>query len=161
MFSCRVRPEIDPVKAADIRDAIAGLIVWIPRLLAIVPFIAVLVGLWKAHRVVAETMALAPARQASAQIWTLLTLDLLFAAAFFVFLVSRRILAGKMSNAAQNVLPAAYIAIVTALFFASFVRPFFPADIAPRAAIVPLMFGSFVFTGTFLAWVSHKICVPR
>ncbi len=71
MFSCRVRPEIDPVKAADIRDAIAGLIVWIPRCLAIVPFIAVLVGLWKAHRVVAETTALAPARQASAQIWTL------------------------------------------------------------------------------------------
>ncbi len=160
MFSCRVRPEIDSTKAADIKDAIAGLIDWIPRLLAIVPFIAVLVGLWKAHRVVAETMALAPARQASAQIWTLFWLDLLFAAAFFAFLVWRRIWAGKMSKAVRHGLPVVYIAVVTVLFFASFVRPFFPADIAPRAAIVPLMFGSFVFAGTFLAWVSHKICVP-
>jgi hypothetical protein len=38
--------------------------------------------------------------------------------------------------------------------------PFLPADLAPRAAIVPLLLGSFVFIGTFLAWASHKICVP-
>jgi len=32
--------------------------VWIPRLLSVVPYFAVLVGLWKAHGVVAQTMAL-------------------------------------------------------------------------------------------------------
>ena len=160
MFSCRIRREINPTIAAAVKDEIEGFIDWIPRLLAIVPFAAVLIGLWKAHKVVAETMALAPAQRAAGQIWTLFWLDLFFGAAFFAFLVWRRFATRKMTMWRLNVFAWLYMAIVTALFLASATRPFFPADIAPRAAIVPLMFGSFVFVATFLAWIGHKFCFP-
>ena len=65
-----------------------------------------------------------------------------------------------MSTRVAKALAIAYVAIVSLLFIASLMRPFVPADLAPRAAIVPLLFGSFVFIATFLAWASHKICIP-
>ena len=49
MFSCRVRAEIDHRRAAEVRRELKRPIEWIPRLLAAVPFAAVLIGLWKAH----------------------------------------------------------------------------------------------------------------
>ena len=160
MFSRRIRAETDPAKAAAVKKRLRGSIDWIPRGLAVVPYIAVLIGLWKAHRVVADTMALAPARQAFAQILTLVGLDVLSAAVFVAFLLGRRVWFRNMSTAIVNGLAWTYILIVTALFLASVIRPFFPADIAPRAAIVPLVFGSFVFAATYLAWASHKTGIP-
>jgi hypothetical protein len=160
MFSCRVRPEIAPSAFVEVRRDLRGWIDWIPRLLAVVPFAAVLIGLGKAYWVVAQTPALAPARQAATQIYVLAALDLLIAAIFLWFLWGRRILARRMSNEVSLAMAAVYVVVISALFFASLIRPFFPADIAPRAGIVPLMFGSFVFIATFLAWAGQKICLP-
>ena len=133
---------------------------WIPRLLAAVPFAAVLIGLWKAYAVVARTPALETARGASGQILVLAGLDIAIGAAFIAFLWSRRILTKRMSTQVGLALAIAYAIAVTALFVASVARPFFPADIAPRAATVPLLMGGFVFLGTYLAWLAHKYCVP-
>ena len=43
MFSCRVRPEIDPRKDLEVRRDLKLSIGWIPRLLAAVPFATVLI----------------------------------------------------------------------------------------------------------------------
>ena len=160
MFSCRVRAEVDPRKALEVRRDLKGAIKWIPRLLAALPFAAVLIGLWKAHAVVAQTMALEPARNASGQILVLAGLDILIGAAFIAFLDTRRFLTRRMSTRVGAALAIAYAVAVTGLFVASLARPFFPADIAPRAATVPLLMGGFVFLGTYLAWLAHKYCIP-
>jgi hypothetical protein len=160
MFSCRVRADIAPRRITEVRKELSWWIDWIPRFLAAVPFISVLVGLWKAYGVVAQTMGLAPSRDAATQIHILAVLDLAIGLIFLAFLWSRRILTRKMSARVAKALAIAYVAIVSLLFIASLMRPFVPADLAPRAAIVPLLFGSFVFIATFLAWASHKICIP-
>jgi hypothetical protein len=160
MFSCRVRGDVAPQAIEELRKDLRWWIDWIPRFLAAIPFLAVLVGLWVAYGVVAQTQGLAPSRTAAPQIYTLAVLDVAVGLIFLAFLWWRRILTKKMSMRVAQTLAIAYGIIVSALFFASVVWPFFPADIAPRAAIVPLLFGSFVFMATFLAWASHKICVP-
>jgi hypothetical protein len=161
MFSCRVRAQIPRHKVPEIKKDLKGWIDWIPRLIAVVPFVAVLIGLWKAHQVVALTPALTPAREAATQIYVLGGLDILFAVIFVCFLWGRRrFLASRMSDKTSWALAAFYVVVISTLFLASLFRPFFPADIAPRANIVPLLFGSFLFIATFLAWAGQKICVP-
>ncbi len=160
MFSCRVRPEIDQGRVSEVRRDLRGWIEWIPRLLAVIPFVAVLIGLWKGYQVVAQTPALAPAREAATQIDVLAGLDILSAAIFVWFLWGRRFLTRRMSNRVSLAMAAVYVVVISALFFASLVRPFFPADVAPRAGIVPLLFGSFVFLATFVAWAGHRFCFP-
>ena len=54
MVSGRLRDDVDAAWLTDIRRALEGPIDWIPRILAMVPFAAVLVGLWTAYHVVAE-----------------------------------------------------------------------------------------------------------
>ena len=160
MFSCRVRADIAPHKIAEIRKDLRWWIDWIPRWLAAVPFLAVLIGLWTAHSVVAQTPALPSADEAATQIYFLAGLDIAIGLVFLVFLWRRRILAKRLSSRVASALAWSYMAIVSLLFVASLTRPLLPADLAQRAAIVPLLLGCFVFFGTFLAWASHKICVP-
>ncbi len=160
MVSGRLRGEVDAAWLTDIRRDLEGLIDWTPRILAIVPFAAVLVGLWTAYHVVAGTPALAPARAAAGQIEVLAILDVVIGAVFFVFLWRRKFLTRRMSDASANALAAAYVVVVTAFFVAAVARPFLPADVAPRAAIVPVLFGGFVFFGTWLAWLGHKYSTP-
>jgi hypothetical protein len=160
MYSCRVRDEISQRTVHEVRRDLKRSIVWVPRLLAVVPFVAVLVGLYKAHAVVARAMALETAQGASRQILALAVLDILIGAAFLAFLTSRRILTRRMSEHLGRALAFVYAGFVTALFVVSVFRPFFLADAAPRAATVPLLMGGFVFLATFLAWLAHKYCVP-
>ncbi len=160
MVSGRLRDDVDADWLTDIRRALEGPIAWTPRILAIVPFAAVLVGLWTAYQVVARTPALAPARAAAGQIAILAVLDVLIGAIFFVFLWRRKFLTRRMSDAFANALAAGYVVVVTAFFVAAVARPFLPADVAPRAAIVPVLFGGFVFFGTWLAWLGHKVSTP-
>src|SRR5271166_570266 len=60
----------------------------------------------------------------------------------------------------QTVTAIMYVMIVTVIFIVSYGHPFFPSDVAPRACVVPIVFGSFVFIGTFLAWLGSKISMP-
>ena len=160
MVSGRLRDDVDAAWLADIRRDLKGPIDWTPRLLAMVPFAAVLIGLWTAYQVVVEMPALAPARAAAGQIGILAILDVVIGAIFFVFLWRRKILSHRMSHAFANALAAVYVAVVTVFFVAAMARPFLPADLAPRAAIVPVLFGGFVFFGTWLAWLGHKFSTP-
>ncbi len=160
MVSGRLRDDVDAPWLADIRSELRGPIDWIPRLLAMVPFAAVLVGLWTAYHIVAKTPALAPARAAAGQIVILAALDVVIGALFLVFLWRRKFLTRRMSDASANALAAAYVVVVTAFLIAAVARPFLPADLAPRAAIVPVLFGGFVFLGTWLAWLGHKLSTP-
>ena len=143
MFSCRVRGEVDHRRTAQVRRELKQPMEWIPRLLAAVPFAAVLIGLWKGYAVVARTPALETARGASGQILVLAGLDIAIGAAFIAFLWSCQILTKRMSTQVGLALAIAYAIAVTALFVASVARPFLPADIAPRAATVPLLMGGF------------------
>ena len=90
MFSCRVRADIAPRRITEVRKELSWWIDWIPRFLAAVPFISVLVGLWKAWGVVAQTKGLAPARDAATQIYILAALDLGIGFIFLAFLWSRQ-----------------------------------------------------------------------
>ncbi len=105
-------------------------------------------------------MALEPAQSASRQILVLAGLDVLIGAAFLAFLWSRKILTRRMSVEVGMALAIAYALVITALFVTSVAKPFFPADVAPRAATLPLLMGGFVFLGTWLAWLAHRFCVP-
>ncbi len=160
MVSGRLRDDVDATWLTDIRNELEGPIDWIPRILAMVPFAAVLIGLSTAYQVVAGTPALAPARAAAKQIATLAVLDVVLGAVFLIFLWRRQGLIRQMSDASSNVLAGAYAVVVTAFFVAAVARPFLPADIAPRAAIVPVLFGGFVFMGTWLAWLGHRFSTP-
>ena len=160
MLSGRLRDDVDAEWLVDVRRELRGPIDWIPRILAMVPFAAVLVGLWTAYQVVMRTPALEPARAATGQIRILAMVDVLIAAIFFGFLWGRRILTRRMSSRVANALAAAYVVVVTAFLVAAVARPFLPADIAPRAAIVPVLFGGFVFLGTWLAWLGHRYSTP-
>ena len=160
MFSGRVRPEIDEARRREVKTALKGWIDWIPRILAMVPFIAVLAGLWNAWKVVARTPALQPSQEAARQIVALAVMDVAVALIFLFFLWRRRILTSRMSATASNALALVYFVVVTAFFAAAVGWPFLPADVAPRAAIVPVLFGGFVFVGTFLAWFGHKVSLP-
>ena len=101
-------------------------------------------------------MALETAQAASRQILVLVALNVVIGLAFLAFLLSRHVVTKGMPAALGLALAILYMLVVTALFVASVARPFFPADVAPRAATVPLLMGGFVFFGTYLAWLAHK-----
>ncbi len=158
----------------------------LPRVLGAFPFLAVLIGLWKAYSVVKDTQALEPAAAAQEQIVVLLFLDIFFLFVFELFLWKRKRLVnslGEMSwRSLRRTAPklrdkvpedldkfmkfvshaAIWISVSlsAAIFALSFFAPAFLAQIAPRALIVPFLFGSLVFVGAVLAWLSDRYGLP-
>jgi hypothetical protein len=108
--------DITARKIAEVRGDLRWWIDWIPRWLAAVPFLAVLIGLWKAYGVVAQTPALAPAAAAATQIYILAGLDIAIGLIFLVFLWWRRILTKRMSNQVAVALALIYALIISSCF---------------------------------------------
>lgn len=174
----------DELKA--VKTELKFCIEWLPRALGVFPYLAVLIGLWKAYHVVKDTQALEPAVAAQWQILTLLLLDLSFLAIFVQFLRIRKqvvhILGEKSWRVLRRAAPALRnrvpmdlekfmkfvsdaaiwisVSLSAAIFAFSFFAPAFQAEIAPRALIVPFLFGSLVFVGAILAWLSDRWGVP-
>jgi len=160
MFACRARAEIDPQTVDDVHVQLHWWIKAVPRILAMVPFAGVLVGLWRAHAVVATTLALPSAQEAATQIRILGVLDLVIGGLFLWFLVQRDVLTIRMSYRLSEGLAFGSAAIITLFFIAAVALPFFVADVAPRASIIPVLLGSFIFGATYVAWVGHRVCIP-
>ena len=160
MVSGRLRQDVVKARRRLVRRRLRRCIDWIPRLLAMVPFLAVLAGLWNASEVVGRTQAFESSRDALGQIKILAVADVAIGLIFLVFLWGRRIFARGMSRRLANGIAVAYFLVVTAFFLAAVARPFLPADLAPRAAIVPVLLGGFVFLGSWLAWLGHKSSLP-
>jgi hypothetical protein len=176
MFSRRVRGSLDPrdiaASEAAIRADLKNWIDWVPRILGMLPFLAVLIGLWKTYDLVAKTQSLEPSFETSRQVIILTVCTLFVAALFMIFLVIRRPMIAKFearrSAATRSLIRIdifTLVAIVSALaitflFLCCYFDPAFAADIAPRAVIVPCLFGSTVFIGTFLAWGGDRVGFP-
>jgi len=173
MIPARLRKALDDAPDCEgrvarelrrIREDMAGWLTWTPRVLGATPFLAVLIGLYKSSRVVADTQAALPASaDAYWQIVVLTALDLVIGAGFVGFLLVRKKLFARSLGSSARL--ASFVALASALvisaaFFFSYFAPFYQAGLAPRALIVPFLFGSLVFIAAALAWASDLFGAP-
>lgn len=160
MFPYRLRKKIDLRVVSETSSELRTLINYIPRFLGIAPFLVVLIGLSEAYRLAVHAKALPSAREACNQILVLAAIDLMVALLFSQIMYFGRVVTSTIRYEIQTVTAIMYVMIVTVIFIVSYGHPFFPSDAAPRACVVPIVFGSFVFIGTFLAWLGSKISMP-
>lgn len=145
---------------AYVRRQMSGFIEWTPRFLGSLPFAAIFIGLFKSYLVAAETQAaLAPSAAAVVQIAILVLLNALFLAGFVIFVIYRRRLFAMRDRFAGALAIVSALA-VTVFFFLSYFAPFHQAGLAPRALVVPFLFGSLVFIGALLSWLSDLYGLP-
>jgi hypothetical protein len=143
-----------------IRREIGCCIKWTPRVLGSLPFVAVFVGLYKSYEVAAQTQAaLAPSAAAVVQLYVLILLNAAFLAGFVIFVIYRQQFF-TMSVRWARVLAIVSALAVTVFFFLSYFAPFLQAGIAPRALVVPFLFGSLVFVGAALSWLGDFLGLP-
>ncbi|WP_281806148.1 hypothetical protein [Methylocystis echinoides] len=82
-----------------------------------------------------------------------------FVAGFVVFVIYRQRIF-TMSGRSAEVLAVASALAVTVFFILSYFAPFLQAGIAPRALVVPFLFGSLVFLGAALSWLGDLVGLP-
>jgi hypothetical protein len=145
------------------------LIQWTPRIVALLPFVAILLGIWGAWDALSGAGALPQAVEARGQLKFLIALDLVTAALFFAFVVYRQPLLQRAEDRLNARRPDTdqrrkteialewfyrFSAVLTLLVFV--VAYFWPevlADRAPRAMLTPLLLGSLVL---FLGWIARE-----
>ncbi len=146
---------------ADVKKELEPLIDWIPRLLGAAPFLAVYFGLYRAYQVVGDAQAFQPAVEARIQIFLLGLLNFVVGGLFLLFVWKRRkLLLNRFSGRALLIAAWVSFAATLAIFFVSYFAPAFQSHIAPRALIVPFLFGSLVLFATLLAWLSERYGLP-
>ncbi len=146
----------------DVYDRYRGLIDWTPRILGLLPFFAVAIGLLGAGASIANASILPEATATQNQIWALLLLDALTAALFLYFVVfMRRDMARRMAATIDLERLAMVSLYATGFFFLlALVWPFGLADHAPRALLVPFLFGSLVLAGSWLVKKGYQTGAP-
>jgi hypothetical protein len=153
----------------DLRRRHAFLIEWMPRLVALLPFVAVLFGLWGAWDALEGAGALPQAVEARTQLNFLFVLNLITASLFFAFLVYRQPLLQRAQDQidarrpntdrrrkTETALEWFYrvSAVLTLLvFIVAYFWPEVLANRAPRAMLTPLLLGSLVL---FLGWIARE-----
>lgn len=157
MIPYRVRSEMSEDQIRELRDSVWGryentFIGWTPRLLGLLPFVAVAIGIFGARCAIADAEALPEATATQTQIWALLLLDALTAASFLYFVVAqRRNLAKRLATKIDLERLARFSLYATSSFFLlALVWPFGLADHAPRALLVPFLLGSLVLAASWL-----------
>jgi hypothetical protein len=161
--------------STDVRKKYAREILWIPRLLGVTPFLAVAVGLISAESIVKKTLAFDPSASAYRQIMTLYVCDLVTLLLFAWFILKRRRLAEAIPGMARKLVKGAnasddetilrgllIVSLIgsTLLYVGAYVCPFLPAETAPRALVVPFLFGSLVLFASLLAQLGLKSGFP-
>ena len=157
--------------AQQLRDEIsreyAGEIRWIPRILGVLPFAAVAIGLYKADEIVTHTITFKTSAAAHRQILTLYGLDFLAFCLFVWFLFKRREIvsrierfAGRRGASLSNALVVFSLIASTLLFVGAYICPFLPGITAPRAVLVPFLFGSLVLFASFLVHLGSLAGLP-
>jgi hypothetical protein len=159
----------------DIRDRHRFLITWVPRLLGLIPFAAVAIGLYKAHETVRGAGLLPEGIDAQNLAVKLGCIDAVAAIAFLVFVIFRKQLVARSIRRINRRRPASggdpgtrYMQtlvrgslVVTVLVFAvAYFAPIFIGVGWPRAALVPVLFGILVLPLAWIARCSHKDGVP-
>jgi hypothetical protein len=147
--------DLDSIKAQ-----LATLMQWTPRVLGVLPFVAVYFGLYRAYRVVGDAQAFEAARDARTQIFILAALNLFVGLLFLSFVKNRRGLMRRFSPRALLIATIISFVATIVIFFLSYFAPAFQSLIAPRALIVPFLFGSLVLFATLLVWFSERVGVP-
>lgn len=148
----------------------------VPRLLGLAPFAAVAIGLWKAYWVVGDVDGLETAFDAKVQIFFLTGLDLVVGYLFYRFVRSRgdildvivstfaarrgKELSEEFRNQIYLFLANFCLIVTVLIYLAAYTWPFVLAAAAPRAMVVPFLFGSLVLFAGWLARMAEKTGVP-
>jgi hypothetical protein len=158
----------------QVRGEMSLAIRWVPRLLALAPFIAVALGLYGCDQSMATAAGLHEVKRARGQILFIGIGDALAALAFIAFIVMRQPLIAAWARRAELRadggerrvrsaldLFARLSLIGTALFFfAAYLRPHELAALTDRALLIPFLFGSLVLALSLLARLGHKAGWP-
>ena len=176
LVSVRMRRRLPQAAADALYKEYSGLIAWTPRLLGMVPFVAVALGLWFADRAMDGALALQEADEAHKQIRWLNFANLVTAALFFAFVVFRRRAIRMIKqridersgdeSAADKVdvhlgrFAAISLVGTTLIFLLAYVRPDWLAFVFPRALLIPFLFGSLVLIFSWLVRLGYKTGLP-
>ncbi len=153
-----------------LREELACAIKWVPRMLGLVPFAAVAIGLHECAASMDQARALEQSQQAHSQILWLQAGNALAAAGFAAFVIWRQPLLGWLADHAElrnfggreqvkrHLSRFAQFSLVfTALFFvAAYLRPHELAALTDRALLIPFLFGSLVLVLSLLARRGHE-----
>ena len=145
------------------------LIKWTPRIIALLPFVAILFGLRGAWDALDGAGALPQAVEARTQLKFLFALDVMTAALFLAFVVYRQPLLKRAqarldarrpntdqrrkSEIALEWFYRVSAALTLLVFFVAYFWPELLADRFPRAMLAPLLLGSLVL---FLGWIARE-----
>ena len=160
----------------NLRKEMAGLIEWLPRILGLMPFVAVGLGLYFAYHAMDGAGALLDAERARRQIVMLGFADAITAALFVVFVYYRRpwldrlkmhfdgprqTRAGKGPAELMLAVFSYFSLVVTALaFLVAYFWPHALATAIPRALLAPYLFGSLVLVLSLLVRLGYRWGVP-
>jgi hypothetical protein len=202
----------------QIREDYRCELLWLPRLLGCLPFVAVLCGLWRSNAALEGTLEFEPSFAAREQVLWLYGFTTFVLLGFLVFVVKRRSLIAKetwrtwklfaivvimfsivnlMIYLFLDYLPSLkdyvgprrvanlmklslllFVAIIFVqargirnvarysigltllIFFGAYKWPFLLADFAPRACVVPFLFGSLVLFGGWLVRIGARVGFP-
>ena len=167
----RTMPAADLEALEDsLRGELAPAIRWTPRVLGLLPFVAVAVGLYFCDAAMASARDLDEVNRARAQIAWIGVGDAVAALAFAALVTWRGDLIAWLTHAAErrtrngavrmeralDVFARASL-IGTALFFvAAYLRPHELADVFDRALLIPFLLGSLVLALSLLARLGHE-----
>ena len=173
----RALPEVELERLlASLRTELAGVILWLPRLLGILPFVAVGLGLWFADRAMDGALVLPDAARAHDQIFWLLVANVIVGALFIAFVIVRRPMLARaiarsegprglhpgQGRMEKNLVFLARLSIAgTALvFLVAYFCPHWLSAHIPRAMLIPFLFGSPVLSLSLLARYGDRCGFP-
>lgn len=178
LIPIQVRRTLPPAELDDLeralREELRWAILWTPRLLGLVPFAAVALGLRACDASMDAARALDEAKRAHAQIALVGAGNAIAAILFAVFVIWRRYLlaflarradlrfqdgAARMDRALGRFETASLLG-TAALFALAYARPHELADVFDRALLIPLLFGSLVLSLSLLARLGHRAGWP-
>src|SRR5271166_1442638 len=159
-----------------LRQEMAGLIVWLPRLLGVLPFVAIGLGLFFADRAIDGARALPVAARTHSQLLWLGGTDFVIGALFIAFVYWRRPLIARMERRldrpegatsrvgrTQSLLHdfTVFSLGATALaFVVAYLWPHALATAIPRALLAPFMFGTLVLALSWLVRLGYRLGLP-
>jgi hypothetical protein len=154
-----------------LRHELEGVITWLPRVLGVVPFFAVGVGLWFANDALTDALALDVARRAQNQIFWLGVADLVVAALFIVFVVFRQPLIAWLTSRSNrqneerverglSIFTRLSVLTTALIFVCAYFAPHFLAALIPRAVLIPFLFGSLVLALSLLVRRGYEYGLP-
>lgn len=166
-------PREQALYAARLRERCEGLLDWVPRILGLLPFVAVFIGIVEATDTIARAQPLDEAGRVRTQLLVLALADIVAAVLFAWFIVRRKAMVasfedrvrrrshGRVSgeNVTRWLVRVSLLGTAT-IFLVAYLRPALVSQWAPRAALIPLLFGSPVLALGYLGRLSHRWAVP-